>query len=102
MDIAKEALIQMQLEDVWFYLKSLRVANISGRVLHLSTIGSFLGSVLTTLIFMDYFGVSWTIFINYGLFIVLLCLLVNYKHKKEILHIGLLVLMTVPIYLLNI
>lgn len=36
---------------------------IAGKALGLSTIGSFLGAVLTTLILMYYLGVAWTVFI---------------------------------------
>ena len=37
---------------------------LGGKVLHLSTIGSFLGSVLTALVLMSFLGVAWTIIIN--------------------------------------
>jgi hypothetical protein len=47
-----------------FFDKKLHVGNISGRALFLSTIGSFLGAISTTLIFFNYFGVASTIVIN--------------------------------------
>lgn len=40
------------------------IGAISGKVLHLSTVGSFLGSVLTTLVLMNFFGVAWTVLFN--------------------------------------
>lgn len=45
--------------------------SIGGDILSLSTIGSFLGATTTTLLFMYYFGVAWTIVFNV---IILLCL----------------------------
>ena len=40
------------------------VGVISGKVLSLSTLGSFLGSVITAAVLMNYFGVAWTVMIN--------------------------------------
>lgn len=47
------------------------VGELGGKVLHLSTLGSFLGAVLTTLLLMNYFGVAWTIIIDFGVLVVL-------------------------------
>lgn len=44
---------------------------IGGNMLGLSTLGSFLGAVLTTLLLMQYLGVAWTVYINFLLLIVL-------------------------------
>lgn len=44
-----------------------RVAQISGRALFLSTIGSFLGALLTSLLLFQYLGVAWTVVINCAL-----------------------------------
>jgi spermidine synthase len=44
-----------------------RVSHISGRALFLSTIGSFLGALLTSLLLFQYAGVAWTVVINCGL-----------------------------------
>ncbi len=41
-----------------------RVSHISGRALFLSTIGSFLGALLTSLLLFQYLGVAWTVVIN--------------------------------------
>lgn len=51
---------------------------IGGNVLHVSTIGSFLGSVLTTLILMHYLGVAETIFVNFCL-LFMLVLFLNFR-----------------------
>jgi len=41
------------------------VGKLGGKILYLSTIGSFLGSVLTTLLLMNFLGVAWTVMINF-------------------------------------
>lgn len=56
-----------------------RVGRISGRALFLSTIGSFLGALLTSLFLFQYWGVAWTIVINCGL----LFGLVIYIHRES-------------------
>lgn len=76
------------------------VGAISGKVLCLSTVGSFLGSVLSTLVLMNFFGVAWTIFLNYALLIILTFLLL--KVKQSYLHVGLLILASFLIYFLNV
>lgn len=53
------------------------IGAISGKVLCLSTLGSFLGSILTTLVLMNFFGVAWTILINYFLLFILVITLVT-------------------------
>jgi len=52
-------------------MKGKTVSEISGNVLFLSTIGSFLGAILTTNIFLRFFGVSLTIFISTFMLIIL-------------------------------
>ncbi|MDP3559197.1 MAG: fused MFS/spermidine synthase [Legionellaceae bacterium] len=47
------------------------VASISGSALFLSTVGSFLGAIVTSLIFFQYLGVAWTVVINAGLLFIL-------------------------------
>lgn len=54
-----------------------RVSHISGRALFLSTIGSFLGALLTSLLLFQYLGVAWTVVINCGL----LCALIIYMRR---------------------
>lgn len=58
------------------------VGSISGKVLYLSTLGSFLGAILTAAILMNFFGVAWTILINFmGLFVLILLLQSVTKEK---------------------
>lgn len=49
-----------------------RVSHISGRALFLSTIGSFLGALLTSLLLFQYVGVAWTVVINCALLLMLI------------------------------
>ena len=44
--------------------QTLRVSDISGRALFISTLGSFLGALLTALVLFQYLGVAWTLVIN--------------------------------------
>ncbi len=48
---------------------------IAGKALGLSTIGSFLGAVFTTLVLMHFLGVAWTVFITFALLMMLALLL---------------------------
>lgn len=41
------------------------VGAIGGKVLFLSTIGSFFGAVLTSILLMEFLGVAWTVFVNF-------------------------------------
>lgn len=51
------------------------IGAISGTVLFLSTLGSFLGAVMTAAIMMNFFGVAWTVMINFiGLFALIVLL----------------------------
>jgi len=54
---------------------------LGGRVLHLSTLGSFLGAVLTTLVLMNFLGVGWTVLANYGILVLLFILLFEPKNS---------------------
>lgn len=56
-------------------MKGDKVSQISGNVLFLSTIGSFIGAIITTNILLKYFGVSLTIYINVVLLISLIFIL---------------------------
>lgn len=49
-----------------------RVSHISGRALFLSTLGSFLGALLTSLLLFQYVGVAWTVVINCALLFTLI------------------------------
>lgn len=78
-----------------------RVSHISGRALFLSTIGSFLGALLTSLLLFQYLGVAWTVVINCGL---LLALILYMGRASELswLHAFFLILALVFIGFLNI
>lgn len=82
------------------YHREQRVSAIGGRVLHLSTLGSFFGAVLTTLILLNYFGVAWTIFFNFIILIFLILLLLDLK--KNILRCFLLISCGIVIFALNV
>jgi spermidine synthase len=68
------------------------VGAIGGDVLHISTLGSFLGAVLTALVLMNMFGVAKTIFINYLLlfFMILSITIVGKLSMVRIIVLGLL------------
>lgn len=59
---------------------------IGGNALGVSTMGSFLGAILTTLVFMYYFGVAWTVFLNF-LLLITLSLLLTKKNSAFIFQI---------------
>ena len=49
-----------------------RVSHISGRALFLSTLGSFMGALVTSLLLFQYAGVAWTVVVNCLLLFILL------------------------------
>lgn len=55
---------------------------ISGKVLHINTVGSFFGSTLTTILLMNYLGVAWTVMISAVLLIFLAILLTEKEEMK--------------------
>jgi spermidine synthase len=59
--------------------QELKTAQISGRALFFSTLGSFFGALLTSLIFFQYLGVAWALVINCSL---LLCLIIFMQLKR--------------------
>lgn len=75
-----------------------QVGAISGRVLFISTIGSFLGSVMTTLLLMNWLGVGFTIFVDFVLLAGLILLVSTHFHGTLVI---LIVLMGVT-YSLNV
>ena len=77
------------------------VGAIGGKILHLNTIGSFLGAVLTSLVLMHYFGVAWTVFINCILAMVLISLLFSNK-KTDLVRMAGLCMLGAFVYNLNI
>lgn len=74
---------------------------LGGQVLHLSTIGSFLGSILTSAILMHFFGVALTVFINFCLLLLLVALVWD-KQKPNWLEAGAIVTSACFIYIANV
>lgn len=74
---------------------------VGGKVLFLSTIGSFLGAVLTSLICMRFLGVAQTVMLNYLCLVGLVGLIVFYIKEQHLsLVIGLLA--AVPVFVMNV
>lgn len=63
------------------FFRQATVSEVSSGALFLSTLGSFLGAVLTSLILLNYFGVAITIIINVGL-MMMLALLIALKRNE--------------------
>ncbi|MDF2867081.1 MAG: speE 2 [Gammaproteobacteria bacterium] len=72
---------------------------LAGKVLHLSTLGSFLGAVLTTLVVMNFLGVAWTVLANCGVLALLFLLL--YDYKQSAFGMGLLIISLGLSYIIN-
>jgi predicted membrane-bound spermidine synthase len=77
------------------------IGKIGGDTLGLSTLGSFLGAVVTATVFMNYFGVAWTVFINSILLLGLAILFSANKHSVSI-QLIFAVLFSYFIYVINI
>lgn len=77
------------------------VGAIGGEVLHLSTLGSFLGAVLTALVLMNFLGVANTVVINCA-FLYLLVLMISMVERFGIIRIFLLGILGVMIYKFNV
>lgn len=74
---------------------------IAGKALGLSTIGSFLGAIFTTLFLMQYLGVAWTVFIVF-LLLMLLSTLLHHCKKHFFYALGFALASGAVIYFLNI
>lgn len=83
------------------FSKAQTVASISGRALFLSTIGSFLGAIITTLVLFHFFGVGFSVFFN-CLLLLALIFHISLKVDKNLMPILVLAVTTVFIYLLNV
>lgn len=77
-----------------------RASVIGSKVLHLSTIGSFLGSILTTVLFMNVFGVAWTIIIN-STMLLAVALLISQDFASRIKPVLSIVALVPIFYMLN-
>jgi len=71
------------------------VSEISGNILFLSTIGSFLGAILTTNVFLKYFGVSITLFIVSFLLVSVYFLFPKNKENNFIVIINTIILIVI-------
>lgn len=83
-----------------FYKKDRPTALAGGKIMHLSTIGSFLGSILTSLLLFNFAGVAWTVVTNFIVLMILVLLLLDVKK-----HLSYLVIMSgcaIAVYALNI
>lgn len=65
------------------YFSGEKLSKITGKMLFFSTLGSFCGSVFTTLFLMQYIGVHHTVSILFGL-LFYLTLILNKKQNREI------------------
>ena len=80
---------------------NLSVGHIGGNTLGLSTLGSFLGAIITTLVFMYFFGVAWTLFIDF-LLLTTLSLILTESSAAFIYKSLLAAAMTVLVFFINI
>lgn len=71
-----------------------------GKVLFLSTVGSFFGAILTTLLLIEFFGVAWSIFVNFCLILSLVLLLP--KQFKYYLYLALIPALVVLVFMINV
>jgi spermidine synthase len=78
-----------------------RTAEVGGKVLFISTLGSFLGALLTSLLLMEFLGVAWTVFIN---FLILITLALSFAKTRLgiVKNIVLFAIMAWVVYNLNI
>ena len=77
------------------------IGMIGGNTLGLSTAGSFLGATITALVLMHFFGVAWTVFINFLLLLFLYLLLVPSK-KSFLIQLTIAMPVIALIYYVNI
>lgn len=77
------------------------VGNIGGKVLFLSTVGSFFGAILTTVLLMEFLGVAWTVMINFGL-ILLLTWFLSKETALNFVNVVISVAVILLVYQLNI
>jgi len=77
------------------------VGQISGRVLFISTMGSFLGAVLTSLLLMNFVGVAWTVVCN-TLVLIALIVFLSKLSIEDGLRIVLMLFCLSFVYLINV
>ena len=67
------------------YFSKEKLAKITGRMLFFSTLGSFMGSIISTLVLMSLFGVNYTVCVVFALLMMLVILLSKNKTSKAAL-----------------
>lgn len=77
------------------------VGSISGRVLFLSTLGSFLGAVVTAAVFMNWVGVAWTVMLNFLALLALVVILLVIT-RKQVVTVLMTCLAGIVVYWLNV
>jgi predicted membrane-bound spermidine synthase len=77
------------------------IGKIGGNVLYISTIGSFLGSIVTALVFMNYMGLAWSVFANVLVLIFLYVIVSSKITKHEPVRFGVLILFVGCSYFVN-
>lgn len=77
------------------------VASISGQALFISTLGSFFGAVLTSLILFHFLGVGFTVFFNSLLLLLLIFYIQSMSNSKPLLLVAL-TLVLAGIYYINV
>jgi predicted membrane-bound spermidine synthase len=82
-------------------LRGSRVSEISGNALFLSTIGSFLGSIITVVILFSWLGVAYTVFINFLLLSLLVLSLTKNSQGENVTRLAVISL-TIITFLLNV
>lgn len=85
-----------------FFKQSDAVNKISSQTLFLSTLGSFLGSVLTSLILLNYFGVADSVLFNVILLFALALAISFLTKKNRIMQCIFILLSTAYLYQLNV
>ncbi len=64
-----------------------KLSKITGKILFFSTVGSFLGAILSTLVLMAVIGVHHTVSLNFVLLAVLVLMLSKKRFSKSVLYI---------------
>ena len=75
---------------------------IGGKILFISTLGSFLGATLTALILMNYVGVAWTIFIGFICFTVLVITINYYYTFNKFIPLSIMIIAGIFTYHFNV
>lgn len=80
------------------FRREVTVGAISGKVLFLSTVGSFLGAVLTSILLLNYFGVAWSVIINFLLLAILVAMLTKATSRDAFRWLILIVSAAIIVY----